>query len=397
MRASADTPVAVDPSGPFVPLAEAVEKDARLRDVLARALPIPSLRGYAKVRVVVLALAALPLALLALVDARAALGDPGGPYRFFVVDLLLAAYLGFELARPTPRMPAALALALSAVALRWTLFVTRLCDRPLPLYVYLAPAAAAAATLVVLARVPSRERVALELLDRVGVSRSEARAATALPPPPGARVVAAIVAAVALPALLFALRSGSMSLAAQGAVFVGYALVVPFAADRIGGRSPVSIPPARIAWGVLAGIVVTAALMTAARSFVDTGTELARCLDKLDVEARRLAEREATELSTAIVKVRGSSLLFALTAIVLPFAEERVYRGLLMDTLVRKYGRAYGLFASAVVFGIAHVPVYQIGLYQTVLLGIAFGLSYLEGGLVAAVVVHATWNLLLLS
>jgi membrane protease YdiL (CAAX protease family) len=147
---------------------------------------------------------------------------------------------------------------------------------------------------------------------------------------------------------------------------------------------------------VVVGLVLTVAIMTGARSFVDTGTELARCVDRLDAEARRLAAKEALELSTAIVRVRGSALLFALTAIVFPLAEERVYRGLLLDTLVKKYGSTYGLFASAVVFGVAHVPVYQLGLYQTVLLGIAFGAAYLEGGIVASIVVHATWNLLLL-
>ena len=38
--------------------------------------------------------------------------------------------------------------------------------------------------------------------------------------------------------------------------------------------------------------------------------------------------------------------------------------------------------------------IYEIALYQTVLLGVGFGLAYAEGGLVAAFVVHALWNLL---
>ena len=85
-----------------------------------------------------------------------------------------------------------------------------------------------------------------------------------------------------------------------------------------------------------------------------------------------------------------------LTAVVFPFAEERVYRGLLLETLAKKYGTAYGLLASAIVFGAAHVGVYQIGLYQTVLLGVAFGVAYLEGGLLASIAVHVAWNVLLL-
>jgi membrane protease YdiL (CAAX protease family) len=63
-----------------------------------------------------------------------------------------------------------------------------------------------------------------------------------------------------------------------------------------------------------------------------------------------------------------------------------------MDVLVRKYGGAYGLFASAVVFGIAHTGSYDVALYQTVLLGIAFGVAYAEGGIVAAIAAHAAWN-----
>ena len=38
--------------------------------------------------------------------------------------------------------------------------------------------------------------------------------------------------------------------------------------------------------------------------------------------------------------------------------------------------------------------IYEIALYQTVLLGIGFGIAYAEGGLLAAFVVHAVWNLL---
>jgi membrane protease YdiL (CAAX protease family) len=49
------------------------------------------------------------------------------------------------------------------------------------------------------------------------------------------------------------------------------------------------------------------------------------------------------------------------------------------------------------VFGIAHVGIYQLALYQTVLLGVAFGIAYAEGGLLAAFTVHAAWNLLRLS
>jgi membrane protease YdiL (CAAX protease family) len=160
---------------------------------------------------------------------------------------------------------------------------------------------------------------------------------------------------------------------------------------------PAPRSPLKILWGICAGFAVTAAIMTAARSFVDTGTAFAFCVDRLDAEARAFAAREQSEMATAVLRVKASALLFGLTAVVFPLAEERIYRGLLQETLVRKYGTTYGVFTAAVVFGVAHVGVYQIGVYQTVLLGIAFGIAYVEGGIVAAIVVHALWNFVLLA
>ena len=105
----------------------------------------------------------------------------------------------------------------------------------------------------------------------------------------------------------------------------------------------------------------------------------------------------ASAIGTARIPTQGSCLPVVLTSIVFPFVEERIYRGLLQDALVRKYGFAYGLFAAAIVFGVAHLGVYQFALYQTALLGLGFGVAYLEGGLLAAFIAHATWNLILLT
>jgi membrane protease YdiL (CAAX protease family) len=137
--------------------------------------------------------------------------------------------------------------------------------------------------------------------------------------------------------------------------------------------------------------------VTSARLFFESGTELARCVGRLDAEAKHARAAEAAELLRAATRVRESSLLVVLTATVFPFAEERIYRGLLQDVLVAKYGRAYGVFAASMAFGAAHLGVYHAALYQTVLLGLGFGIAYAEGGLVAAFCVHATWNLLQLT
>lgn len=396
VEVDADTPVALSADGPFRPIATAVEEDAKLRDVLARAFPIPSLRANAKTRITVAAFAVVPALSLVAIDARAA-----SPSRI-VVDLVLGLYVAFELTRPTPRRPIIAALALAAIALRWTSFIARLCAKDLPWFVLAAPVAVAAAAIVVLARVPSPARVALELLDKIGITRARAREVArtldVAPPPAGPLVGFALVAAIALPALLHFMRRNGLDLAVQAGVFVGYAALVPYAARRlVSAGAPEQIPPKRILWGIFAGFAITAAIMTASRSFIDTGTAFAICTDRLDAEARAFATKEQAEMANAVLRVKASALLFGLTSVVFPLAEERVYRGLLQETLVRKYGTTYGLFTAAVVFGVAHVGVYQIGLYQTVLLGIAFGIAYVEGGIVASIVVHALWNFVLLT
>jgi membrane protease YdiL (CAAX protease family) len=150
----------------------------------------------------------------------------------------------------------------------------------------------------------------------------------------------------------------------------------------------------RTIFAIALGLVLTASLLHGTHQFFDAGGELARCTGRLDEATRRLLAAESAELARRIASVRASTALVLMTTAVMPLAEERIYRGLLMNVLVRKYGFTYGLFASAAAFGVAHVGVYELALYQTVLLGIGFGLAYAEGGLIAAFVVHAVWNLL---
>jgi membrane protease YdiL (CAAX protease family) len=285
--------------------------------------------------------------------------------------------------------------------------------------VWAAAALAAGAAGAILVRAPSRERVALELLGKLGISRSDALAAKRARAPTGALVAAAALAAAALPALLWALRRGGVGLWPQAVAFVAYALLVPELAQRAlvrssspeggarytspegGARSAAAegaaLPPKTVLatlFAIAAGLTLTAALLHGTIQFFDAGAELARCTGRLDDATRRLLAAEAAELAQRAASVRASTALVLMTTLVMPLAEERVYRGLLMNVLVRRYGMTYGLFASAAAFGLAHVGVYELALYQTVLLGIGFGLAYAEGGLLAAFVVHAAWNLL---
>ncbi|MBX3201746.1 MAG: CPBP family intramembrane metalloprotease [Labilithrix sp.] len=400
VRVEVDTPVALRDTGPFEPLATAVETNDALRDLLARDINVPSLRDYRRIRFALLAAAALPMATLLELDRELVTGGHAGVGRV-LVDLLLAAFVVFELTRPTPRRPGICAIALAAIALRWGLVAGRLCGAGVHALVYVAAALSAGAALVLVTRVPSRARVALELLGKLGISRSQLFAATQADEPPGALVAAAVACAAGLPAVLHLTRSFGVGLLGQAAVFVGFAALAPVVARRATApEAPaptLRLPPARVVLGVVAGLALTAAAVTAGRLFFDLGTEIARCVERLDAEAKLARAAESAELARAIAKVRASTPLVLMTAAIFPFAEERVYRGLLQDVLVRKYGRAYGVFAASIAFGVAHLGIYQVALYQTVLLGIGFGIAYVEGGLLAAFIVHATWNLLQLA
>ena len=397
--------------GPFAPLAVALEHDAALRDAMAKAIPVPSLTAWSRARVVVLALAVVPLLMLVELDRELVSKHLLGSGRL-LVDLLIAAYVVFELTRRTPRMPAVAGAAMLAVSMRWFLVATRMCGSGVHPAVWAAAALSVGAALIILARAPSRGRAALELLAKLGITRSEANAvkanASATVMPPVSLVVAAAAAAAGLPLLLFVLRRSGAGVVVQAAAFVAYGLVVPAIVlhrdvrrvanaahtAQVGAASSTRTAVVRALFAIALGLVLTASLLHGSHQFFDAGGELARCTGRLDDATRRLLAAEAIELTRRVAWVRASTALVLMTTAVMPLAEERIYRGLLMNVLVRRYGFTYGLFASSLAFGVAHVGVYELALYQTVLLGIGFGLAYAEGGLVAAFVVHAVWNLL---
>jgi membrane protease YdiL (CAAX protease family) len=424
---TAETLISRTGEGPWAPIAVALERDAPLRDVMVKGIAIPSLMGWARTRIVIIVAAAVPFVMLLELDRELVAKDLLGVGRF-LVDLLLAAYVGFELTRRSPRMPAVAGAAMLAMAMRWVLVATRLCGRGVHPAVWAAAALSIGGAIAIFGRAPSRGRMALELFGKLGISRSDANAvkAKAITAPSSTLVVAAIAGAAGLPILLWVLRRSGVGTWPQAAAFVVYGALVPWVVLRL-ERDPdgrlarpeatarAALPlsarlrrasregSARFALGatvvstlfaIALGLTLTASLLYGTHQFFDAGGELARCADRLDVASRRLLAAEALELSRRIASVRASTMLVLMTTAVMPLAEERIYRGLLMNVLVKKYGFAYGLFVSAAVFGFAHVGIYELALYQTVLLGIGFGIAYAEGGIVAAFVVHAVWNLL---
>src|SRR4051794_30433088 len=53
---AAETLISRAPEGPFVPVAVSLERDAAMRDTFARAIPLPSLLAWSRLRLAVLGL-----------------------------------------------------------------------------------------------------------------------------------------------------------------------------------------------------------------------------------------------------------------------------------------------------------------------------------------------------
>ena len=391
----ADTDVAMEPRGPFSPLAVSIVDNVGMRNAFARAIRVPSSVMWARMRFVALALALFPLLMLLELDRELVSKGLLGTGRLFL-DVLALGYIGYELSRRTPRLPWVAAVALAAASMRWFLVAARLCGKNVHGAVWAAAALGVAAAALIAVRAPTRERLALELLDKLGISRRDAAAARR-PPEVSPRTFGVVLAfTAALPLVAWQLRVHHASLTVQGAVLFALAIAAPRVVKRISG-SATSEPRIDLVDTfvvIVAGLTLVSALLYGLHQFFDTGAELMRCTNRLDGAARKLIALEASEVSKRIAAIRESTPLVVLTVGIVPLVEEQIYRGLFMNVLSKRYGSGYGLFASSIVFGFTHIGVYEIALYQTVLLGIGFGMAYAEGGLVAAFVVHAMWNLL---
>ncbi len=90
-------------------------------------------------------------------------------------------------------------------------------------------------------------------------------------------------------------------------------------------------------------------------------------------------------------------LMLALGGMIVPFAEELFFRGLVYSWMRGRLGVGSSVFASALVFGLAHAvfPMVAIGAF---LVGLALAFVYERNGtLWAPVAVHAVFNTLNLS
>jgi uncharacterized protein len=85
-------------------------------------------------------------------------------------------------------------------------------------------------------------------------------------------------------------------------------------------------------------------------------------------------------------------VVFLVVAIVGPFCEEIVYRGLLWGAVERRWGRWVALVVTTVVFAAAHLEFTRFALLLVVAIPIALARLY-SGSLTAAIVAHQVTNL----
>jgi membrane protease YdiL (CAAX protease family) len=313
-----------------------------------------------------------------------------------MTDLFLVAVAAIDLGRRLPRHPRAIGVLLFAGAARYALFVARPCAHGVHPTIYVAPLVAAAAGALLFSRAPTPARVADAILDKLGIARADAERARARARPTRAYVGAALLCAMGLPLVLAGTRP--LGVWVSGAFFVVYAALVPFAVERV--FEPKTLRRPR--WGTVlpaaaVAFALTCGLANGAHYGFDAALNAARCVAPAAFAepTRAVLDAEGRDVAKNVARARESAPFFVMTVLCVPLCEERVFRSLLQRVLARRLGNARGIALAALAFGVAHLGVYKIAVYQTVLMGIGFGAAYAAGGLPAAVVAHVVWNLLL--
>jgi len=84
-------------------------------------------------------------------------------------------------------------------------------------------------------------------------------------------------------------------------------------------------------------------------------------------------------------------LLFLTTTLLAPLFEEIIFRGILLPTLSRDFGKILGIIVSAFVFALAHLSLGEMP--PLFVLGVGLGITRIvSGSLFSSVVMHSLWN-----
>lgn len=412
---SGDDCLTLRPDDPYVPADRELDRNGALRDVLLAAFPLERAERYAKARFFLLA-GLVPVTLLVLLDVqRVASGQEGG-FAHLVVDVLSVVVAAVGLAHRYPRHPHVTSAVYGASGLRiGEITAIRCGEVPWVLPAFGALALGCAVATLVLS--PSPRAMADHL-----------RRALAMAPPtqlparssPGffRYIFYAVGAAALLPAMLWLLQSSHTSLGLQLVAFVLFALFIPFVGRVFVGREPPvhrtgvadalgtplrmfrpsartrSLAATRVGAVAITSLVLSFALVHGAQSTVEGTARVQACMSDSPVPStalqRFLAAQRAEPGGTPH---RGDPSWLSLTVVLVPIAEELVYRGLVQHALRRRLARRWAIGLAALLFGLAHLVAYRSAVYQPMLLGLSFGLAYERAGIFASIVVHMLWNL----
>ena len=399
-------------SDPFVPVGVDLDRNDALREVLLEAFPNSRAHRYRRRRLV-LYLCLVPTLLLVLFDLDMVGVGLSRAVAALAMDCFCASVVAVDIARPIARNPHMMAAVFGATALRFVHMAAARCGDSscfLPLACALL---AVAGSLSVLAMSPSPRALADHVRSALAMAPP-----TLLPPTtaPGfyRYIVYAIAAACLLPFMLWFLDVHEASLGLQLAVFACFAVVVPYVGRVVVGRdsplnrdivagalgAPVgsfrSSARVRIracARAVAAGLsclVLSFALVRGCQAGIEILAAAQQCVADKPSVARALLDAQRAEAGGAALP-KASWLL--LTVVLVPIAEELVYRGLVQHALRRRVKRRVAIGLSATLFGLAHLLVFPMSVHQTVLLGLSFGIAYERAGILASILTHMLWNL----
>ena len=380
LKSRAGVEVAAREAGPFVAFADAPSVPA-IRDRVARSLDVDAVRRWRRARPWLL-IGLFPVVALADLERELiALGTTGVAGRL-VSDLVLAAFLVSEIARPLPRHPRTWAIASLAIAARYAYMITALCGHALPLF-WLGLSLSTLAATLAFVTMPSPRALEREV-------RAALQVPAPAPSPTKSPIAIPLAIAIALPAVTFATRA-AFGLVVSGIAFVVLGLALPF-------FSKTKPAPKRtwleIADGAAFGLAAALALTRFVHYTTIAIAEALRCAAPAtyDSIARPLLERQGGEGARAVANARTQIFVLVLAVALVPVIEERVFRGMLQRALRDRTTPARAITASSSVFTLAHLGVYRAALHQTFLVGLAFGAAYEESGLIAAIIAHALYN-----
>ena len=395
VRVRAETEIALSARGPFEPLAFAVASDPGVRARLADGLRLPGSIAFAKLRPF-LYVGLVPLLMLVELDREMAAAGLRGARVRLAIGVSFAVMLAVDFARRIPRHPGTSAAVLFWVAARYAHVLAVTCETK-RVVGFFAPILASGVALTILARAPRGNRLTEEILDKLGVDPQDVLRVRLGEMPKPRVVVAAVAAALGLPLLLFVLRSIDGNLWTTGTALLVYCAVVPELVERFVERDRPAkgrFRATRVLFATAVGFALTMGLVSSVQRTFDAGIYLQRCThpDEFERSGKQLLRAESREVEKGISQAKDALPVLLMTIFAVPLAEERLYRGLLQRILTRRYGERLGLVYSALSFGLSHLVVYRVAAYQAGLLGFGFGGAYASGGLLASVLVHATWN-----